>query len=88
METTNKITELFKNLPDADLKLACREVKKKHHTGVRVNGGFVDDIAKKVAKICENKEVSAFFYLVETSILSEAAYRYSGCSLINFKEEV
>jgi vacuolar-type H+-ATPase subunit F/Vma7 len=72
----NKITKIFMDLSNEDLKKAINEIIEDNQLGI-IRDGFVKKIAKDIDEI-NRQSVSTNLFFSEVGLLREAAFRWAG----------
>ena len=71
----NPITELFKNIPNEELRDAIAEIIESDTTGIVKENGVVRKYAKLTGEITGGLTTTDF-YMVQINLLKEAAFRW------------
>lgn len=72
---TNPIVEMFKNIPDEEIRQGIMEIQEDSETGIICNG-VVRKYAAKMAEITNDSNVGVHLLAAEISILRQGAYRW------------
>lgn len=71
-----RIEELFKKLNDDEIRQAVKEIKETEQSKIKKENGFISKLCYEIYDIT-GEPPSFHTYLVQNSILKEAAYRFS-----------
>ena len=72
----NKVTEIYTNLTNEELREVILEMKEDERMGLIRNDGWVRRLTKQVCETIGDTDVSAHFFLTQSSLFREAAYRF------------
>ncbi len=72
----NPVVQLFKNISDADLKEAIKELKESDVTGFIKEDGYVRKYAKMTGELTSGFTNTDFF-MTTVNLLKEAAFRWA-----------
>ena len=72
----NKITEIYTNLTNEELREAILEMKEDERTGLIRTDGWVRRLTKQVCETIGDNSVSTHLFLTQSNLFREAAYRF------------
>lgn len=73
---TNKITKLYSDLTDEQLREAILEMKEDEKMGLIRTDGWVRKLTKQVCDITNETNISTHLFLTQNNLLRDAAYRF------------
>lgn len=73
---TNKITKLYSDLTDEQLREAILEMKEDEKMGLIRTDGWVRKLTKQVCDITGETNISTHLFLTQNNLLREVAYRF------------